>query len=73
MNDPRTIVKCSVSNCSYWGEQNVCKAEQILIEIDKHASVKYSEEYGSEHFGDHKDEAEDSSATCCLTFKPISS
>ncbi|KAF9115021.1 hypothetical protein BGX30_006419, partial [Mortierella sp. GBA39] len=56
MKDPRTYVKCSVSNCSYWGEENVCKAEQILIEIDKHASAKYSEEYGSE-LGEHKDRA----------------
>ncbi|MED5020344.1 DUF1540 domain-containing protein [Paenibacillus chibensis] len=72
MNDSRTIVKCSVSNCNYWGEQNVCKAEQILIEIDKHASAKYSEEFGSEHFAEHKDYANNSSATCCLTFKPKS-
>ncbi|MBB3127328.1 hypothetical protein FHS19_001982 [Paenibacillus rhizosphaerae] len=72
MKDPRTYVKCSVSNCSYWGEENVCKAEQILIEIDKHASAKYSEEYGSE-LGEHKDRAENSSATCCLTFKPKTS
>ncbi|MDR0268963.1 DUF1540 domain-containing protein [Paenibacillus sp.] len=72
MNDTRTVVRCSVSNCNYWGEQNVCKAEQILIEIDKHASAKYSEEFGDEHFAEHKDHADNSSATCCLTFKPRS-
>ena len=24
-------VKCTVSNCEYWGEQNQCVADQILI------------------------------------------
>ncbi|MGF7046119.1 hypothetical protein J2T13_000581 [Paenibacillus sp. DS2015] len=72
-NEPRTYVKCSVSNCNYWGEQNVCREDQIMIEIDSHANINLKEEYGGEHFVDHKDQAKSSSATCCLTFKPKSS
>ncbi|MEK3731162.1 MULTISPECIES: DUF1540 domain-containing protein [Paenibacillus] len=69
--DAKTLVKCSVSNCHYWGEQNVCKADTIMIEIDRHADVKLNEEYGEETFmNNHRDVAEQSSATCCLTFKP---
>ncbi len=26
-----TEVKCTVSNCQFWSEQNVCQARQILI------------------------------------------
>ncbi|WP_036646927.1 DUF1540 domain-containing protein [Paenibacillus pini] len=73
MSDTRTFVKCSVSNCNYWGEHNVCQAEQILIEIDKHAKSSFNQEFSQEHFGEHKDQARTSSATCCLTFKPKSS
>ncbi len=37
-------VKCTVSNCEYWGVSNVCTADQILITAgptagkDKHGS-----------------------------------
>jgi hypothetical protein len=24
-------VKCTVSNCRYWGDENICMADQILI------------------------------------------
>ncbi|AJS57719.1 DUF1540 domain-containing protein [Paenibacillus sp. IHBB 10380] len=73
INEPRTYVKCSVSNCNYWGEHNVCRADQIMIEIDSHAKINLKEEYGKEDFVDHKDKAQSSSSTCCLTFKPKSS
>lgn len=36
-NGDKPIVKCSVANCGYWGEQNICKADLIMIDIDKHA------------------------------------
>ncbi|GAK39659.1 DUF1540 domain-containing protein [Paenibacillus urinalis] len=65
------IVKCSVSNCSYWGEQNVCKADLIMIDIDAHARNHLKEEYAGETFdSEHQDYASTSSATCCHTFKP---
>ncbi|WP_223070260.1 DUF1540 domain-containing protein [Paenibacillus caui] len=70
-NGEKPIVKCSVANCHYWGEQNVCKADLIMIDIDKHASAHYREEYAGEAFDtEHRDYAENSAATCCHTFKP---
>jgi hypothetical protein len=70
-NEAKPLVKCSVSNCHYWGEQNLCHAEMIMIEIDRHANVKLNEEYGAEPYvDDHQDVADKSSETCCLTFKP---
>lgn len=62
-------VACTVSNCTYWAENNLCSAENILIEIDKHAAKRFSEEFASEDFSNHHDKAANSSATCCLTFK----
>ncbi|AOZ91707.1 DUF1540 domain-containing protein [Paenibacillus crassostreae] len=70
-NEPKTLVKCSVSNCNYWGEKNICRAEKIMIEIDSHATANLNEEFGDEPYhGNHRDQAQTSSATCCLTFKP---
>ncbi|ANS75143.1 hypothetical protein AWM70_11460 [Paenibacillus yonginensis] len=70
-NGDKPIVKCSVSNCTYWGDQNVCKADLIMIDIDKHASAQYNEEFAGENFDtEHQDYASTSAATCCHTFKP---
>ncbi|NGM81790.1 DUF1540 domain-containing protein [Paenibacillus sp. 7124] len=70
-NDAKTVVHCSVSNCHYWGDNNLCKADSIIIEIDKHTGSRSKEEFAEEMtFSNHKDVANNSSATCCLTFKP---
>lgn len=73
INEAKTLVKCSVSNCHFWGEENLCRADKIVIEIDAHASRNLNEEFAEESFNDHKDTARSSSSTCCLTFKPKSS
>lgn len=67
---PKVEVKCSVSNCSFWGQGNNCVAPSIMVEVDRHAD--YSAEMAGE-FGiqlEHKDNAADSAETCCRTFKP---
>ncbi|WP_019636269.1 DUF1540 domain-containing protein [Paenibacillus fonticola] len=69
-NGSKPIVKCSVSNCVYWKEQNFCNADLIMIDIDQHAKRKYDAEFAGEEFdSDHKDTAGSSAATCCHTFK----
>ncbi|NMM51494.1 DUF1540 domain-containing protein [Paenibacillus aquistagni] len=64
-----TFVKCSVSNCHFWGQGNKCQAASIAIDIDAHAT-KLMEEYADELNGLHQDCASTSSVTCCKTFKP---
>ncbi|UFJ41590.1 DUF1540 domain-containing protein [Brevibacillus humidisoli] len=66
------IVKCSVSNCSYWSEGNNCAADMIMVEIDRHSRSRLKEEFADEYRHDdaHKDEANESAETCCHTFKP---
>ncbi|MEW9670995.1 DUF1540 domain-containing protein [Ammoniphilus sp. 3BR4] len=67
---PNVEVKCSVANCTYWGEGNNCVAPAIMVEVDRHAN------YNAEMAGElgiqteHKDQAADSAETCCRTFKP---
>lgn len=62
-------VNCSVANCSFWKEGNLCNAEEIKIEIDAHSS--FNEEFASDKLGLlHQDQAVQSAATCCHTFKP---
>lgn len=64
-------VACSVANCSFWEEGNNCGAKEIKVEIDQHAGVKFNEEFAGDELGlFHQDQANQSSATCCLTFKP---
>lgn len=71
--EEKPIVKCSVSNCTYWGEKNMCQADMIMIDIDSHASRDYHAEFAGEAFDSaHRDTAKSSSATCCHTFKPKS-
>ncbi|TNJ64153.1 DUF1540 domain-containing protein [Paenibacillus hemerocallicola] len=66
----KPLVKCSVSNCAFWGENNNCHADAIMIEIDSHAKAKFDEEFAGESFdSDHQDHAPTASATCCHTFK----
>lgn len=69
--EAKPIVKCSVSNCHYWGQNNFCQADLIMIEIDGHAQKQFHEEYAGETFSsDERDQAKSSAATCCHTFKP---
>ncbi|SYX82546.1 conserved protein of unknown function [Paenibacillus alvei] len=66
----KPVVRCSVSNCKFWGDFR-CQASEIMIDIDAHANVKANSEFADESFrGDHKDTASKSSSTCCQTFVP---
>jgi hypothetical protein len=63
-------VKCSVSNCSYWGQGNNCQADVIMIEVDEHANANFNAEFAGESFdSNHKDKAGNTANTCCHTFE----
>ncbi|MCK0471535.1 DUF1540 domain-containing protein [Halalkalibacter sp. APA_J-10(15)] len=65
----KPVVKCHVSNCSYWGNGNRCQAEAILVEMDAHAERDYSAEF-SEELSEQTNHAQEPAQTCCHTFKP---
>jgi hypothetical protein len=63
-------VKCSVSNCNYWSQGNECKADVIMVEIDKHAQATFNQEFAGESFDtEHRDKAAGVKQTCCHTFE----
>jgi hypothetical protein len=62
-------VRCTVSNCEYWVDQNRCKAGHVLI---THASPLISAEkhgMGAEQL--QHTPAEEVEETCCYTFQPM--
>ncbi|WP_209124096.1 DUF1540 domain-containing protein [Alkalihalobacillus sp. BA299] len=68
---PKVEVSCAISNCSFYGEGNICTVEKIMVELDAHA--RYDTEMSSElSEKNHIDKAGHSAETCCKTFKPKS-
>lgn len=64
-------VTCSVANCTFWDEGNRCGADEIKIDIDQHSKGSFDAEFAGDELGlFHQDQATDSAATCCHTFKP---
>ncbi len=65
-------VKCSVGNCHYHGEGNVCTAGAIMVDVDKHANATFEMEIGEIQVDlNHKDHAKDKKDTICHTFKKM--
>ena len=66
---PNVEVSCAISNCSFYGQGNVCTAEKIMVELDNHAryDTEMSSELGEKN---HIDTAGTSAETCCKTIKP---
>jgi hypothetical protein len=66
------VVKCNVSNCTYWSEGNNCHADAILVEIDGHSEENFDMSVDGSLVGEaaHKDKAKSVAETCCHTFHP---
>lgn len=61
-------VRCTVNNCYYWGDGNVCVAEKILV-VSDHALTRIDEH--DEEIGEiGHTPARVSKETCCYTFRP---
>lgn len=65
-------VKCSVSNCLFWKENNNCGAPAIMVTVDRQANANFHEEIANEIMVDLQSThlAPDSLNTCCHTFRP---
>ena len=65
---PNVEVKCSVANCFFHADGNVCGADKITIDMDYESKydAEFSDEFG---FEERKEEADQSADTCCKTFK----
>ncbi|MDO8684624.1 MAG: DUF1540 domain-containing protein [Armatimonadota bacterium] len=61
-------VRCTVSNCENWVEQNRCRAGQILV---THGSpMLMADKHGADADQLEQTPAENIEATCCYTFEP---
>ncbi|WP_102692212.1 DUF1540 domain-containing protein [Rummeliibacillus pycnus] len=67
---PTVKVNCTVSNCFFHKEGNICGAEKIDVEMDNYRSQNRNTEFASE-FDVYaiSEEASHSADTCCKTFK----
>lgn len=61
-------IKCSVNSCYYWGDGNVCEAEEIYVSPNTKATKATNDmEIGA--LGKTAD-SQKSEHTMCVTFKP---
>ncbi|EJP93703.1 DUF1540 domain-containing protein [Bacillus cereus] len=66
-------VKCSVSNCSFWGQGNLCQASTIVVQPDaQEAGQIENSSYTNATLTNETLESSVTTSveTCCHTFKP---
>ncbi|HGE5782294.1 MULTISPECIES: DUF1540 domain-containing protein [Bacillus] len=65
-------VRCSVSNCSFWGQGNFCQANSIFVQPDDQNTNQSNESYTNSALTDETLESSASTSveTCCQTFRP---
>lgn len=66
---PNVTVNCTVSNCFFHAEDNICGAEKINVDMDYHSinkNTEFATEFGLRSISER---ASHSGDTCCKTFK----
>ncbi|TKI87695.1 DUF1540 domain-containing protein [Bacillus mycoides] len=66
-------VKCSVSNCSFWGQGNLCQASAIVVQPDAQEAGQIENcSYTNATLTNETLESSVTTSveTCCHTFKP---
>jgi hypothetical protein len=75
-----TKVKCTVNSCDFWGEGQICNADEILVKSDtSQDSDRFSQPYSTDEMEVsaefdrpllYNTIAHSSSQTCCETMRP---
>ncbi|PEY30111.1 disulfide formation protein C [Bacillus cereus] len=66
-------VRCSVSNCSFWGQGNFCQANSIFVQPDdQNTNQSGNNSYTNSALTGEtlESSATTSVETCCQTFRP---
>ncbi|PFA25624.1 MULTISPECIES: DUF1540 domain-containing protein [Bacillus cereus group] len=66
-------VRCSVSNCSFWGQGNFCQATSIFVQPDdQNTNQSDTDSYTNSALTGEtlESSATTSVETCCQTFQP---
>ncbi len=61
-------VRCTVNNCEYWGNNNFCKAESILVQAPS-SPIQQANKHGELAEQLHPTPAPNMEATLCYTFE----
>ena len=61
-------IYCSIDNCHYWDQGNVCKASEILVASDTWASQAPDNIDAPQHASVPTANADSCMETCCKTF-----
>ena len=69
---PNVEVSCTISNCKFYKEGNVCGAEKILVDHSNNAQSGRNTEFATDFDVQHllEEKANNSVETCCQTFEP---
>lgn len=67
---PNVQVSCTVSDCFFHKQGNLCGAEKIQIDVDQHSKNRKTEFATDFEFEQISEEAKTSRRTCCKTFEP---
>ncbi|MBI2954972.1 MAG: DUF1540 domain-containing protein [Chloroflexi bacterium] len=62
-------VRCTVSNCKYWGENNFCIADQILVTAPK-SPLPSADKHGAGAERLSTTPVMDAQDSLCYTFEP---
>ncbi|WP_379970146.1 DUF1540 domain-containing protein [Ectobacillus sp. sgz5001026] len=65
-------VRCAVSNCSFWGQNNYCQANSIIVKPESQSYTSEQNLFESSILNGMMIESAitTSSETCCQTFRP---
>ncbi|HWI50828.1 MAG TPA: DUF1540 domain-containing protein [Symbiobacteriaceae bacterium] len=67
---PKLEVYCTVNNCDYWGKNNHCLAEKLLIVVDEQAAAWPDGVDAPDGAQLENAQAETCMQTACKTFRP---
>lgn len=65
-------IRCAVSNCSFWGQNNYCQANSIIVKPESESYTSGQDLIESSILDGTMVESTvtTSSETCCQTFRP---
>ncbi|MHB1416265.1 MAG: DUF1540 domain-containing protein [Chloroflexota bacterium] len=63
-----STIRCTVDNCTYWGQDNFCTAQQILV-VAPHSPLPNADPMGSHAESLEHTPAHDQEETACYTFR----
>lgn len=68
MGETNQHIHCTVSNCHYYGEGNICAATEIMVTSDQVGATKPDRYDHAMAMGAPQTPVDDCTSSCCKTF-----